>query len=855
MRKYFFILILSIVFFKTSHSQLSSNGILRAIDSLKKILPGLHDSARVDCLNNLAFQYSWSPKWSNETPDFIDRYAREANNFAKQIGYKKGIARSNIKLAWNQTFKIDNYIYARKKNDSVVIDAMADTAEQMIRDAILKGQDIHDNDILGEAYWCLAGVILSKFEYNITNKNEQAKYEEYLKKAISYYEKTDNEISKGCVYRDLFYIYQDRNDLKMTNEFAEKALSHFLKAGDDRMLGDFYFFNLRGFHMKRKDINAQENDLKNALSYYEKAGETNNLANAYNGLNGIYRQKSNLQGSEDLLKKGLSYFQKTGNEEGENGICIALSWFYISIGDFEKGFPYCERSIKLTEKLSVGDTKKQGMWGTPYFYMSRLYKYAGDYETALLYLHKCKKWYDEWSLVGNQTAEIGEIHRIMKNYDSANYYLKPFATARRSNSTALGITNLAKLLINLKDYDKAIPLIMESIEEVKKTNNSQNGFNYTALANAYLGKKNYQAALKSAREAQSLLKIEVHKIRMMENYEVLSEVFHSLGENDSAYYYIKQYTALKDSLLTRQFYWRLNNYKKTAEDERKISQINLLNKDNQLKEQKLKQQAYVKNSLTAGLIILFLLSVFIFRTLNLKRKNEKLRSENIQSELWQKAAELEMQALRAQMNPHFIFNCLSSINRFIIKNETEAASDYLTRFSRLIRMVLINSQKSLITLEDEIEMLRLYLDMERLRFKNSFDYDIHFKNTVDAGAIFIPPLLLQPFCENAIWHGLMHKDGRRNLDIAMNMQDKVLNCTITDNGVGRGKAAELKSKSAEKDKSMGLQITRERLALLNKDKGAQTSYTLEDLFDENGNSAGTKVNLKISCNESVEENA
>ena len=98
-----------------------------------------------------------------------------------------------------------------------------------------------------------------------------------------------------------------------------------------------------------------------------------------------------------------------------------------------------------------------------------------------------------------------------------------------------------------------------------------------------------------------------------------------------------------------------------------------------------------------------------------------------QSELKQQAAELEMQALRAQMNPHFIFNCLSSINKFILKNETEAASDYLTRFSRLIRMVLINSQKSLITLEDELEMLRLYLDMERLRFKNSFEYNIHFK--------------------------------------------------------------------------------------------------------------------------------
>ena len=232
-----------------------------------------------------------------------------------------------------------------------------------------------------------------------------------------------------------------------------------------------------------------------------------------------------------------------------------------------------------------------------------------------------------------------------------------------------------------------------------------------------------------------------------------------------------------------------------------------------------------------------------------------------------KLTELEMQALRAQMNPHFIFNCLSSINKFILKNEPDAASDYLTRFSRLIRMVLINSQKPLITLEDELDMLTIYLDMERLRFKNTFDYQIAFTNRVDAGALYIPSLLLQPFCENAIWHGLRHlpvrqagladpQSGRQEqgrLDIVLSMDNKVLNCSITDNGIGRQKAAEIKSKSAEEKKSMGLKITTERLILLNRDKKLHTFYEIEDVEDESGNSNGTKVILKISIKESVEE--
>lgn len=164
-----------------------------------------------------------------------------------------------------------------------------------------------------------------------------------------------------------------------------------------------------------------------------------------------------------------------------------------------------------------------------------------------------------------------------------------------------------------------------------------------------------------------------------------------MGKYDSAYYYLKQNNILKDSFLNRQFFIRLNDYKKEADDERKTSQINLLNKDNQLKEQKLKQQAYVKNGLIIGILLLFLLGVFVFRTLLLKRKNEKLETEKTKAKLQQKVSELEMQSLRAQMNLHFIFNCLSSINRFILKNETEAASDYLTRFSRLIRMFPIAS--------------------------------------------------------------------------------------------------------------------------------------------------------------------
>src|SRR4029077_19107313 len=155
------------------------------------------------------------------------------------------------------------------------------------------------------------------------------------------------------------------------------------------------------------------------------------------------------------------------------------------------------------------------------------------------------------------------------------------------------------------------------------------------------------------------------------------------------------------------------------------------------------------------------------------------------------------------------------INNFVLKNETEEASDYLTKFSRLIRTVLNNSKKSFIPLEDELEMLRLYLEMETLRFKNSFTYCIHTEENIDPGAIFIPPLLIQPFVENAIWHGLLHKEDPGKLDITVKVEKNILICVIEDNGVGRSRARTSESKSVETKKSMGIQISRQRLSLIN----------------------------------------
>ena len=214
-------------------------------------------------------------------------------------------------------------------------------------------------------------------------------------------------------------------------------------------------------------------------------------------------------------------------------------------------------------------------------------------------------------------------------------------------------------------------------------------------------------------------------------------------------------------------------------------------------------------------------------------------------QLKQMSMELEMAALRAQMNPHFIFNSLNSINRFILQNNKAQASAYLTKFSRLVRLILQNSQESLITLESEIESLQLYLELEALRFDDHFDFKIKMDDGLDPSLIRVPPLIIQPFTENAIWHGLMHKEEKGLIEIELFQKEDKLCCLIRDDGIGREKSALLKNKSASTHKSMGMKITASRIEMLQQMKQIDSLIKIVDLKLPNGYAGGTEVIITI----------
>lgn len=243
---------------------------------------------------------------------------------------------------------------------------------------------------------------------------------------------------------------------------------------------------------------------------------------------------------------------------------------------------------------------------------------------------------------------------------------------------------------------------------------------------------------------------------------------------------------------------------------------------------------------TVIILAVFLIGILFKWRLALVRRRSRERA-NLQAQLGQ----MEMQALRSQMNPHFIFNAINSIQHYILTNEPVLANKFLVKFSKLIRNILEQSKQELIPLKEEIETLRFYIEIEALRFEDSFSYRIEVADNIDLAGIRIPPLILQPYVENAIWHGLLLKKGKKELLVKIHQKSGNLIVEIDDNGIGR-QAARAFEKKETKKKSLGMKITQNRLELLGKSLGMNIQVNLVDKSNASGEAEGTTVILKKS---------
>ncbi|MCK5839765.1 MAG: histidine kinase, partial [Bacteroidales bacterium] len=248
------------------------------------------------------------------------------------------------------------------------------------------------------------------------------------------------------------------------------------------------------------------------------------------------------------------------------------------------------------------------------------------------------------------------------------------------------------------------------------------------------------------------------------------------------------------------------------------------------------------------LIMVLLSWNFIYKRMRAIRKKHDVEKKVLAIE--KQLYDTELQTLRLQMNPHFIFNTLNSIQSYILSSDSYNAVEYLGKFSQLMRLILTNSREPFISLAEEVKALTYYLDIEKLRFDNKFEYSFVIDPAIDEEFMEIPPMLVQPYVENAIIHGLIHKEGKGNININLKLDGDLIVWAIEDNGIGREKAMQIKRDSGLQQKSRGMLITMERLKVLNKKNEQIFRVNVIDLKEEKGLPTGTRVELRISYRES-----
>jgi len=354
------------------------------------------------------------------------------------------------------------------------------------------------------------------------------------------------------------------------------------------------------------------------------------------------------------------------------------------------------------------------------------------------------------------------------------------------------------------------------------------------IAELHESDKNYSDAEKFVVVAKDLIDVNTDAEVVADVFKKSSELNQRKGQMDLALKDLERYTKAKESAIQKLEL----DLKQQVEIVKGQQKIDLLQRDYDLEES---NQALLENRLRTqqiitGLLSLVLLGSGIFFYFLYKNVKEKRKANQL----------LLLKSLRTQMNPHFIFNALNSVNNFIAKNDEKAANKFLSDFSKLMRKVLDYSQKDFISFEEEVELNELYLKLEHFRFRDKFDYQFENKVSQKQYSQLVPPMLIQPFIENAIWHGLRYKEEKGKLKVSIEELGTELIVSISDNGIGRAKSRALKTKNQKKYKSTGMENVSRSMALINEIYNKNYKVNISDLNEKEGTGTLVKIQVPLS---------
>lgn len=617
-------------------------------------------------------------------------------------------------------------------------------------------------------------------------------------------------------------------------ELAKKLNSHHHIAQSYQSFGNNY-------SMLGKNDLAMANYQK-SIAMAQQIGSQSLLAHGYHGLAYMYSIQGENIKAIGYEKKAYALFYALRKFTKASNCLNSIGSNYFLMSENNQALTYYLKSLKIAEKA-----QDHALISTAYENIGLIYKRLNNSKKAFEYFEKSLQ---QLATVGNDSRTINVLTNYANAKDQAgqtkealSLYDKALSLALKSKNVRAQyslITNIAIAEFGLGHYDKAIKGFVKGNVFFQQTNDQRNlsvGRQYLAetlieapdamiQASGFNPKEKFSAAAKLIQQSLDYAQENSNLDEQMYCREVLAKIYDKQGQYKWALEQYKLYATLKDSII--------DNDKKEEILAKELQYQ--ADKKQAVAQAEIQKQKIIKYATLGGSGMVILSGFLLFIGYKKRRSAKEIQKELL---LRAQISDTEMRALRLQLNPHFIFNSLNSISDYIGKNDIKKADYYLAKFAKLMRGILENSEEKEIPLADELKMLELYMQLESSRLNHKFTYEINIEEGIDTETTLVPPLILQPFVENSIWHGLAQKDGSGKIIIEVTKENQMLHCVVQDDGIGR------KSASKSNQKSYGMKITKDRINLLNKFKNTNASVQLIDLQQ------GTRVEVKLPFEEEL----
>ncbi|MDW3650661.1 MAG: histidine kinase [Bacteroidia bacterium] len=595
--------------------------------------------------------------------------------------------------------------------------------------------------------------------------------------------------------------------------------------------------------LAKNDPQAALGKVEEALTMSYKMNSPRAEAYAYNTLGAINYELSRYEIATQNYEKAVGIFDKIGDQQGRYNSLKYLGMSQDGMGDSEKAL----KTYSLFQTEAEKENRIEDMIEASNR-ISRIQFNNQNFEQALEGFHKTLVLQEssrDSSGIVQSYLHLGRVNQQIGNSDKAIEYFENADSLATNLGDSLTASNsldyLSGLYRNQQDLDNELQVQQRALSSNRSFGySSREGKVSKRIGDIYVEQNQIAEAIPYFKNSINLA-AELGELRsQQEAYEALAGAYEKAGNIDEAIVNYRGAMELSDQIQAKELEAIADSFSLEKQLAQKDLKIAMLRKDQELNEEKFRSMQELQNekiarqntimyALVAGLILVLISGFFILRSYRARRKANQL---------------LMLKSLRSQMNPHFIFNSLNSINSFIAKQDERSANKYLSSFSRLMRTVLENSQQDFVPLSTEIEVLERYLSLEHFRFMDKFEYEFLVDESVNKDQIDIPPMLIQPYVENAVWHGLRYKEEKGFLKLKLSQESAHLLIEIEDNGIGRERSQELKTKHQKAQKSTGLKNTEERLKIINELYKKEVKVSIGNL-DPSAEDVGTRVEIKL----------